>query len=305
MNSNPDQIAQRSEELFRSRLCCSESVLQALAEGLGVQSELIPKIATGLCEGVSRSGNICGAVSGGVLGISLCHGRTRGDQSPEQTAKQVRGFLTAFEERFGGSNCEKLMGCRLDTPEGQAFFKEHNLREKCAEYTREAARLAAEVIEKSGKDPLAYAVSLGYSEDEIRGLPAEAVVSHGCGNAVSRAWLRSGETVLDLGSGAGLDAFLAARQVGPTGRVIGVDMSLEMVERGNATAKKADLENVEFRQAPIERLPLADGSIDVAISNCVMNHCADKVQAFKEVFRVLKGGGRLCLSDLVASGTDD
>ena len=149
MNVNADQIAQRSEELFRTGLCCSESVLQAVAEGLGIQSELIPKIATGLCGGISRSGNICGAVNAGVLGISLCHGRTQGNQSPEEAIRQVREFLKAFEERFGSTNCEKLMGCRLDTPEGQQFFKEHNLREKCAGYTREAARLAGEVIEKA------------------------------------------------------------------------------------------------------------------------------------------------------------
>ncbi len=150
---------------------------------------------------------------------------------------------------------------------------------------------------------LAYAVSLGYSEEELKSVPAEAVVCHGCGNAVARARLRAGETVLDLGSGVGLDAFLAARQVGPSGRVIGVDVALELVGRANATARRANLENVEFKQAPIERLPLADGSIDVAISNCVMNHCADKLQAFKEVLRVLRRGGRLCLSDLVTAGT--
>jgi C_GCAxxG_C_C family probable redox protein len=149
MNANADQIARRSEESFRSGLCCSESVLQAVAEGLGIQSELIPKIATGLCGGISRSGNICGAVSAGVLGISLCHGRTQGGQSPEETIRHVRVFLKAFEERFGSTNCERLMGCRLDTAEGQQFFKEHNLREKCAGFTREAARLAGEVIEKS------------------------------------------------------------------------------------------------------------------------------------------------------------
>ncbi len=153
------------------------------------------------------------------------------------------------------------------------------------------------------KAALAYAASLGYSEEEMRSVPAEAVVCHGCGNAVARARLRAGETVLDLGSGAGLDALLAARQVGPNGCVIGVDVALDVVERANATARRANLENVEFKQAPIERLPLADGSIDVAISNCVMNHCADKLQAFKEVFRVLRGGGRLCLSDLVTSRT--
>lgn len=146
MNANADQIAQRSEELFRTGLCCSESVLQAVAEGLGIQSELIPKIATGLCGGISRSGNICGAVSAGVLGIGLCHGRTQGGQSPEETIRHVRVFLKTFEERFGSTNCERLMGCRLDTAEGQQFFKEHNLREKCAGFTREAARLASEAL---------------------------------------------------------------------------------------------------------------------------------------------------------------
>jgi SAM-dependent methyltransferase len=98
-----------------------------------------------------------------------------------------------------------------------------------------------------------------------------------------------------------LDAFLAARRVGPTGRVIGVDFTLEMVKRANETAEKSRITNVEFRHAQIERLPLDDGSVDVAISNCVMNHCADKVRAFKEVYRVLKVGGRMCHSDLVAS----
>jgi arsenite methyltransferase len=151
-------------------------------------------------------------------------------------------------------------------------------------------------------DPVAYATSLGYLEEDLKTVPADAVMSLGCGTPVSRAALRQGEIVLDLGSGAGLDAFLAARRVGPTGRVIGVDMTLEMVGRANETAEKSKLANVEFKQAPIERLPLEDCSVDVAISNCVMNHCPDKVRAFREVYRVLKGGGRMCLSDLVASG---
>ena len=104
-------------------------------------------------------------------------------------------------------------------------------------------------------------------------VPADAVASLGCGTPVARARLRPGEIVLDLGSDAGLDAFLAARGVGSTGRVIGVDVTLEMVKRASRTAEESKLPNVEFKHAPIERLPLDDGSVDVAISNCVMNHC--------------------------------
>jgi arsenite methyltransferase len=151
-------------------------------------------------------------------------------------------------------------------------------------------------------EPVAYATSLGYSEEDLKTVPADAVMSLGCGTPVTRARLRMGEIVVDLGSGGGLDAFLAARRVGATGRVIGVDVTLEMVKRANETAEKSSIANVEFRQALIQRLPLADCSVDVAISNCVMNHCADKVRAFREVCRVLKVGGRMCLSDLVASG---
>ena len=146
MDTKPDQAGRRSAELFNQGLCCSESVLQALAESCGIQSELIPKIATGLCGGISRSGNICGAVSGGVLAIGLCYGRSRPGESPEETVRRVRAFLTRCEQRFGSTNCEKLLGCRLDTPEGQQFFKEHNLREKCAGLTREAARMASEAL---------------------------------------------------------------------------------------------------------------------------------------------------------------
>ena len=165
------------------------------------------------------------------------------------------------------------------------------------------AKVAAEANSGAGHpDRVAYAKSLGYSKEALKTLPADAVVSRGCGTPVARARLRRGEVVLDLGSGAGLDVFLAARLVGPTGRVIGVDSILEMVNRANEAAERSKLANVEFKHALIERLPLDDCSVDVAISNCVMNHCADKVRAFKEVYRVLKTGGRMWISDLVASG---
>lgn len=152
------------------------------------------------------------------------------------------------------------------------------------------------------RDPVGHATAIGYSEEELETVPVDAVMSLGCGNPVAQAGLRQGEIVLDLGCGGGLDAFLAAQRVGPTGRAIGVDVTLQMVKRAKENARKANLGNVEFKHAPIERLPLDDCSVDVAISNCVMNHCPDKVRAFKEVYRVLKVGGRMCVSDLVTSG---
>ena len=146
MKPTPDQVAQRSAELFNQGLGCSESVLQAVAEGRGIQSDLIPKIATGLCGGVSRTGGICGAVSGGVLAISMITGRSNAQEPREDCHRLVRLFLSECEAKFGSTNCEKLIGCRLDTPEGQQFFKDHNLRVKCAGFTREAARLASEAL---------------------------------------------------------------------------------------------------------------------------------------------------------------
>jgi C_GCAxxG_C_C family probable redox protein len=153
MNHNPDQTAQRSGELFESGFCCSESVLQALAESRGIRSDLIPRIATGLCAGISRTGGICGAVSGGVLAISMIAGRSSPSDPREENLRLVRAFLNECEAKFGSTNCERLMGCRLDTPEGQQFFKEHNLREKCAGFSREATRIAARLLEESAPPP--------------------------------------------------------------------------------------------------------------------------------------------------------
>ena len=151
-------------------------------------------------------------------------------------------------------------------------------------------------------DPFAYAKSIGYSEQEMQSVPTEAAITHGCGNPTALAQLRPGQVVLDLGCGGGLDAFLAARRVGPEGRVIGLDMTPEMVEKANASARKGGYMNVDFRVAEIERLPVADDSVDVVISNCVINHSLNKPAVFKEVHRVLKPGGSLFLSDLVTTG---